>query len=253
VNLPDSAILNNLYMPGITRPDTGFEKKYIACRSKERRMYSDEEVRHLPGCAASSLHYKEWMIRKASADRLCTYLENKKKALNILEIGCGNGWLAHRLSRAKLIGLDINFTELQQAARVFNNCHKIKFMYGDLRSGILKDREFDIIVFAASIQYFPSLDEILELSLEHLGNLGEIHITDTMFYPSKEIAAAKKRSEAYFATLGLPEMADHYFHHSLQSLAPFNHTVMYDPHSLLNRFRNNRAPFHWIRINKDQS
>jgi ubiquinone/menaquinone biosynthesis C-methylase UbiE len=68
-------------------------------------------------------------------------------------VGC-----RHRLSSIsrKITGLDINFTEIQQAARVFNGCQKIKFVYGDLRSGILYGRQFDIIVFAASIQYFPA-------------------------------------------------------------------------------------------------
>ncbi|MES2329000.1 MAG: methyltransferase domain-containing protein [Bacteroidota bacterium] len=254
MQLPDSAILDNLHIPGISLPGNIFEKRYIACRSREKRIYTDEEVINLPETATSHPHYPEWIIRKRSSEKLHQYLTNKKKPLNILEIGCGNGWLSHQLSsipRSKVTGLDINFTEIQQAARVFNGVHRIKFIYGDIRSGILYGRQFDIILFAASMQYFPALDEILELSLEHLSPDGEIHITDSRFYTSKTISAAKQRSYDHFRSLCLPEMADHYFHHKITGLDQFNYKVLYNPQSLINRFMTNPIPFHWIRIKKD--
>jgi ubiquinone/menaquinone biosynthesis C-methylase UbiE len=254
MQLPDSAILNNLYVPGFTRPDHAFEKKYIACRSKENRIYTDEEVAQLPDCSPSHPHYQEWLLRKTVLKKLFNYLEQKNRPLSILEIGCGNGWLTHRLtaiSRSRVTGIDINFTELQQAARVFNNIHKAKFVYGDIRSGILDDRQFDIILFPASIQYFKSLDGILELCLHHLNPCGEIHIMDTPFYPPKEAEAARKRTENYYRLLGMPEMTDYYFHHSLHELAQFRHSILYDPFSFINRFIPNHTPFHWIRIVKD--
>ncbi len=252
--LPDSAILNNLYIPGIAMPDPRFEKSYITCRNKENRVYSDEEVSRLPDCGVSHPHYQEWQVRKASFTKLYSYLEQKKQPLNILEIGCGNGWLCHRLSaisRSRITGVDINFTELQQAARVFNGLHKIKFMFGDIRAGILEDRKYDIILFAASIQYFKSIDEILELSLQHLQPNAEIHITDTRFYSSTEAEAARIRTETYYASLGMPDMSGHYFHHTLRSVFPFNYKVLYDPASFMNRVLHRSLPFHWIRITKD--
>lgn len=252
--LPDSAILTNLYVPGFTRPDYFFEKRYIGLRNKEKRIYTDEEVKQLPDCDASHPHYREWLLRKASCKKLISCLANKNKALRILEIGCGNGWLSHQLStipRSRVMGLDINFTELQQAARVFNDCRKMKFMYGDIESGILSDSRFDIIVFAASIQYFRSPDEILDRCLHHLNPSGEIHIMDTRFYSSKEITGAKERSAQYFGSMGYPEMAYHYFHHSLEQIAQFNHTILYKPGSFWSRFSKYPVPFHWIRIQKD--
>ncbi|MES2372764.1 MAG: methyltransferase domain-containing protein [Bacteroidota bacterium] len=254
MQLRDSAILDNLHIPGITLPGNVFEKRYIACRYKEKRIYTDDEVMDLPVCLSSHPHYTEWNLRKRSFEKLYGYLTDQKKPLNILEIGCGNGWLCHRLSsipRSKITGLDINFTEIQQAARVFNGFQKIKFVYGDIRSGILYRRHFDIILFAASIQYFPALDEILELSLEHLTPSGEIHVTDSRFYNAKTLTAAKQRSYDHFRSIGFPEMADHYFHHKFSDLDQFNYKLLYDPHSLINRFRPNPLPFPWIRIKKD--
>ena len=255
MNLPDSAILNNLYIPGATIPDSSFEKRYIGCRCKEKRIYSDEEVFRLPECPATHIHHGEWLLRKRSAQKLSHYLERKKKPLNILEIGCGNGWLCHflsHISRSRITGIDINFTELQQAARVFNNRHKMKFIYGDIRSGILEEKRYDVVLFAASIQYFTPIDDILELCLHHLKPGGEIHITDSRFYSEKEAGPAEQRSVTYYSGLGFPEMAGHYFHHTLTSLAQFNHTRLFNPSSLLNRLSRQRYPFHWIRIQKDR-
>ncbi len=78
---------------------------------------------------------------KRTARRLVHYLGARKKTLEILEVGCGNGWLTHQLADipgTRVTGLDINFTELQQAARVFSNDPNLRFIHGDMRSGIWK-------------------------------------------------------------------------------------------------------------------
>ncbi len=255
MHLPDSSILTNIHFPGNAKAgNLLFEKKYITVRSIENRLYTDEEVEHLPDIAPDHTHYQEWMSRKKSGRRLVNYLTAKKKRLNILEAGCGNGWLAHLLAGipgAEGTGLDINFTELQQAARVFNENTHLRFIYGDVCSGILRDLKFDIIVFAASAQYFHSLRKILNVCLRQLKPGGEIHIIDTHFYKSSEIPAAKKRTIDYYTSLGYPEMSDYYFHHDINELHAFNHTVLHNPFSVMNRFLNNRDPFHWVYIKND--
>jgi ubiquinone/menaquinone biosynthesis C-methylase UbiE len=256
MGLPDSSILTNIQVPGRTTPgDILFEKKYITTRCLENRLYSDDELLKLPNIDDGHTHYREWQIRKRSALRLVRYLAGKKKALEILEIGCGNGWLSHQLAEipgTKVTGLDINFTELQQAARVFSDDPNLIFIQGDIRSGILSDRQFDTIVFAASIQYFSSLKKIVYLTLSYLKPGGEIHIVDTPFYRPAEIEAARRRTIAYYTSLGYPEMADFYFHHSSNDLRSFHYSAFYNPNSLRNRFRlsRNKALFPWIRIIK---
>ena len=72
-------------------------------------------------------------------------------------------WLIY--NRAKVTGMDINTVELTQARKVFAKVTNLKFSEGDIRSGILGDEKFDLIVFAASIQYFESLKEILKVAI----------------------------------------------------------------------------------------
>jgi ubiquinone/menaquinone biosynthesis C-methylase UbiE len=255
MNLPDSSILTNIHFPGNAKPgNLLFEKKYITIRCIENRLYTDEEVMKLPAINPAHTHYREWMMRKKSSRRFINYLSVKQKRLSILEIGCGNGWLAHSLSAipgAEVTGLDINFTELQQAARVFNEDPHLRFIYGDIHAGILHDLKFDIIVFAASIQYFRSLRKTLAVCMQHLAPGGEIHITDTHFYKPAEIHEAKKRTADYYSSLGYPEMAEYYFHHLISELQAFDHKILFNPVSVKNRILRNTDPFYWIRIQKD--
>ena len=124
---------------------------------KETRVYTKEQVKFLPDIPSSHPYYNEWKVRKHSSEQLIWYLKKKGKALNILEVGCGNGWLAAKLSvieHSTVTGLDINQTELNQAKAVFKK-DNLHFVYDTLREGIFPGRQFDVVVFAACLPYFP--------------------------------------------------------------------------------------------------
>jgi len=228
-----------------------FEAQYYLLRKKENRIYTDDELLQLPRIDASHPYCKEWRIRKNSAGRLIKWLQQKDTALNILEVGCGNGWLSAQLSlinEASVTGIDINFAELQQAQRVFVDHKNLHFILGGLRDCIPGDKIFDVIVFAASLQYFSSLKEIISLALQHLSLPGEIHIIDTHFYPQDKVDGAKQRTENYFISIGQEEMANFYFHHCIDDLNQFNHSVLYDPNALFNRFGKSKNPFYHVVI-----
>jgi ubiquinone/menaquinone biosynthesis C-methylase UbiE len=227
-----------------------FEQQYISLRKKEGRLYADNEVAQLPFIVKNISFKKEWEIRRTSCQRLVNYLNRKQKKLNILEIGCGNGWLTNQLAGIKetqVTGIDINETELEQAQRVFQKPN-LKFIYADIQSGIL-EKDFDIIVFAASFQYFNSVQKILSACFDHLNNSGEIHIVDTKFYSLTESIEAKQRSSNYFKSKGFPQMDEYYFHHSLNDLLPYDHIMLFDPGNIIDRFFY-KHPFPWICIKK---
>jgi len=250
MQVPGFPFLNNLYLPASVKPDDQFENKYLIIREKGKRIYSDDQLRKLPDISKDHPHYKEWLIRKKSCKQIIRYLESKKNILHILEIRCGNGWFSYQLSRipgSKIIGLDINLTELQQAARVFGKNSKLKFIFGDIRSGILKDIKFDIILFPGVIQYFRDLREIIDMSLSHLFPGGEIHLIDSRFYKSGEIASARKETRLYYESLGMTDMQDYYYHHSITELSSYSYRILYSPEKPFRKLFKFH-PFFWICI-----
>lgn len=228
-----------------------FSQQYCLLRKKEGRIYSDEEVGKLPGIDRGHQHWKEWLIRKDSCAKLMSYLDRKKRPLQILEIGCGNGWLSANLSAipdVNITAIDINTGELEQAKRVFNQIRNIQFFNCSLEDDLLKGKNFDMIIFAASIQYFSSLKDILNKALSILDPAGEIHIIDSNFYKKEDIDAARQRSDAYYRSVGFPGMSDQYFQHLLEDIKGFNYKILNDPHSFINKLKKNNNPFYWVRI-----
>ena len=228
-----------------------FEEKYILLRKKENRLYTDEQLEWLPDIEVSHPHFKEWEIRKESCNKLVQHLINKRTKLNILDVGCGNGWLCHHLSKipgSNVAGIDINKTELNQAKRVFDHIENLEFFYGGIDNESTRNEKFDAIIFAASIQYFPSLDSIIPAALQLLHPEGEIHILDSHFYKSSELEIARKRSFDYYHSLQFAEMTEYYFHHCVDELNPYNHKIFYNPDLFRNRFIKNKSPFPWICI-----
>jgi SAM-dependent methyltransferase len=226
-----------------------FSEIYNAVRSKEVRIFSDEDVKRLPVVDESHPHAREWKIRAGSAKWLKKELERSFTSPKILEVGCGNGWLSAFLSENKswqVTGIDINTYELEQAQRSFRNKKNLRFENADIMSGNIT-KKFDVILFAASIQYFSSLPDILHAALGLLNGDGKIYILDSIFYKKHETESAKKRTDQYYTKLGIPEMTDHYFHHSIESLKDFNYKILGRPDNFF--IRNLRKnPFYRICI-----
>ncbi|MDB5230298.1 MAG: hypothetical protein JWN76_1103 [Chitinophagaceae bacterium] len=232
-------------------PASAFSDLYYEARKKENRIYTDEQLNNLPEIERTHPYYNEWQVRKQTAQKLTTYLMSFNKNLKILEVGCGNGWLSAKLAGIPgsiVVGCDINKPELQQAKRVFNNQYNLRFAYGDIRFMEFFEMQFDIIVFAASIQYFPTLDSIISSALKMLDKKGEIHLVDSHIYRTEAISNAKKRTTEYYCDLGLPEMADHYFHHNIADLSAFNHSYFSKGESRINKLLRKPSLFPWIRI-----
>lgn len=228
-----------------------FEQLYTRLRQKEGRMYTDEEVEILPNIDKDHPHYKEWLIRKRSYRALLSYIKQKGTVLKILEVGCGNGWLCGQLAKSmdiEVTGLDINTKELKQAERVFKSIANVHFVNGSLEHEYLDDKKFDIILFAAAIQYFPSLKHTMGLAIKHLTLQGEIHIMDSPFYQQQELEGAKQRTKDYYLGAGFETMAGLYHHHTLNELDGFQYKILHHPFSWKNKLSIKKNPFYWITI-----
>lgn len=240
---------NNVYLPINYPIENAFEQLYLRLREKEGRIYKDDEVLKLPDISLDHLHHKEWQVRKKSSKRLVKHVATKRKPLQILEIGCGNGWLSNKFSeipQTEVIGLDINLTELIQAATIFTR-RNLHFVFGDIRKNVLQNMKFDIIIFAASVQYFSSFQEIIQTTLQHLNTKGEIHIIDTIFYNDKNITCAKQRGKDYLNSIGFPEMINYYFYRNWSELNNFNFRLL-EQKNIFQKIFTKTFSFPWICI-----
>ena len=218
------------------------EAAYLRARRLEGRVLNDDEVARLP--RPLTPHFftfsplsREWRWRRRSFQRFQKYLREKHAqsplrtigpgepitnnqqpttTLRILDLGCGNGWMANRLAEQPnwdIWAVDLNKTELVQGARCFGRSN-LQFVYADVLAGVLPQKHFDVVVLAASVQYFPNLPALWSVLHNTLTANGEIHIVDSHFYPNETAQTeAKQRTAGYYARLGVPEMAAFYHHH----------------------------------------
>ena len=197
-------------------PDA-FSARYAAVRGEEGRLLRDEDLLLLPRGGTGQLA-GEWKVRAGSARRLVDTLRRWKGGARILEVGCGNGWLSALLHRAghRVLGIDACVPEVEQAARLFNGP---VFALADPWWARLPAGGFDVVVFAASIQYFADVQAVLDRAQELLAEGGEVHVMDSILYPDAQAAqAALERSIAYYTAMGHPDMATHYHAHRLPDL-----------------------------------
>lgn len=231
-----------------------FEQTYLDLRSKEGRVYDDGQLATLPDINRDHPLVKEWEIRKRSMQRLMKYLQQNAGARSILEVGCGNGWLAHNLSKmegTEIVGLDVNITELLQAARVFKQAENLSFMLANIFELNLTIK-FNYVILASSIQYFHDIPQLIAKLKSLLADSGELHILDSPIYTRDVVSDAQKRSADYFASQR-SAMVEHYHHHTEDDLAEFNPQLLFDPSDLLAKIKRKftvDSPFPWVKIAK---
>ena len=228
-----------------------FETLYLKIRKLENRVYTSEQVAKLPYLKGTTAHSKEWKLRAKSAKRFGEYLA-KNSFKSLLEIGCGNGWFSNYCSTFVdfTVGTDVNTTELNQAISVFKKAN-LTFIEADIFEETDFEESFDVVVFNASIQYFPGFDLLIQRVKRFLKPNGEIHIIDSPFYEKEVLEEAKKRTISYYQKMNVPEMSELYFHHLLDDVADFDQ--LHVPHQTkLNRLLKGKdSPFCWYRKTLD--
>jgi len=240
----------------ISEVDKTFETLYLQVRKKEKRLYSDDEVRLLPYASKRNPHKNEWALRTKSFLRFKKYLSQKKSKLNILDLGCGNGWFTGQLAKEfhhNYFCVDVNLPELEQAARVFDS-DNITLIYADITEIALPTNTFDIVILNSALQYFSNISSLVKELFFISKSYAEVHIIDTPFYNPSEIMQAKNRAQKYYHSIGYGEMASKYIHHNIEELKYLRFTYLYDPNSLKNKLSNfifeKDSPFPWIVVTR---
>jgi SAM-dependent methyltransferase len=232
---------------------------YLRAREREGRVLFDHTVALLPNLPGGHPLASEWRLRADACERLVSRLRIHRRPLRVLDLGCGNGWLANRIAgvpRTSVLGTDVNDVELEQARRVFGQRENLVFVHHDMQEAELPMERPDIIVVASAIQYVPDPAGLIVAWLRSLAAHGEIHILDSPIYEPAEVVAARERTRRHYAAIGVPEMTGAYHHHGWEAFEPFSFDVLYRPGARIARLRrrvlrSRRSPFSWIRIRKD--
>ena len=251
-----------------TAPNREKERLYTEVRRREGRLLPDEAVRQLPN--AKGPLAGEWRRRRRSFERFLAYCRQKAPpdgtALRILDLGCGNGWMANRLAEnpaRDVWAVDVNEEELAQGARLFGR-DNLHFGYADLVSrndipatvpgmAFRDTGTFDLVVLAAAVQYFPDLTDTIHVLKACLNPGGEIHILDAPFYPDEAAReAARQRTLQYYTSVGVPEMAAFYHHHLWADVKKAGGEDLNN--QLIIKILQKTgwvAPFPWVRLRED--
>lgn len=203
---------------------------YLTVRERESRVLTDEQVLALPRFTPASEHQKphqrEWQMRRHSFSLFLKYLHRRyaQKPLEILDLGCGNGWMALNLARrpdTNIWAVDVNLPELEQGARLAatSGLTNVRFVFADFLKNTIPEKKFDLVVLAASVQYFPDFAELCKAVQRVLKPDGSLHILDSPFYQTPEQRqTARANTQAYYTGIGVPEMANWYHHHLWQDV-----------------------------------
>ena len=230
------------------------EQLYLEVRRREGRVPTDEALLQLPHVKTPAALAKEWRWRKRSLERLDRYLNRQygNQPIRLLDLGCGNGWMSNYLAsqpEREVWATDLNKQELLQGSRVFQK-ENLRFVYADVLQGTLPEQYFNVIVLAASVQYFPDLEELLTALRRLLAANGTIHFLDSHFYATEaERHAARQRSFTYYQQLGVPEMGKFYHHHlwrEVQELGAVN--LNRRPDVYLRQRLGYLGPFPWLKL-----
>lgn len=234
----------------------GWSATYVRARELEGRLYPDTVVARLPDVPPSDPLASEWRLRADSAARFLAHLDRQPRPFAVLEVGCGNGWLANQIAGvegSRVVGVDVNELELAQARRVFGGRPNLHFIHADITIAAPPMDDPTVIVLASVAQYLAELAPVIRRLRSWLPPDGELHVLDTPFYASGELEGARERSRRHYMELGVPEMVGVYHHHDRAVLEEFEPELLYAPDSIRARMERRllgrpRSPFPWFRI-----
>jgi len=203
-----------LLFPGRENEIEIFCATYDALRLQEGwASDSSEFYQHLPFRDLSGRHPREWALRARSFQFLQSWLEKNfgRQSRRILDIGAGSGWMSRQLAgRHDVLAIDVNagphgLAALPIAQRQFMS------VQAELESLPLASNSFDVAVANASLHYTQNLKQFFEKISRVLRPGGKLIVMDSPTYPTRDAAlAAHERTQAYYARMGVPELAQNY-------------------------------------------
>jgi SAM-dependent methyltransferase len=194
-----------------------FRKAYADLREREGRG-GESELLILP-YLRHGRWAAQWRVRsrtyEAFMSRIVGPLERSgARALRVLDLGAGNGWLSYRLLERghRPVAVDWRDDDVDGLGAARGYAKHVGRMFERVAASFealpFDDRSFDLAVFNASLHYTTELHGTLREAVRVLGERGVIAILDSPFYRREqdgEAMVAEKRSGAALAMGELQE------------------------------------------------
>jgi SAM-dependent methyltransferase len=219
-----------------------FIHDYEAIRRCEGRG-SDDPAYYLalPFEDKGGRHQGDWRVRATSFLTLMHQffepLEHKyDRAMNILDLGAGNGWLSNRLgSRGHHVAaIDLAINSFDGLGAHLHYETDFVPLQADFTHLPLKEDQADLAIFNASLHYAASYEESLSEALRVLRHEGQVVIIDTPVYhtASSGNRMVRERESFFQAQYGFPS-----------NRLPSENFLTFDRLEALSRFLNVRWRF----------
>ena len=177
-----------------------FRSEYGAHRAEEGRGRAPDELVGLPYLRAGPLA-RQWGVRARSYDAFMRLVvrplaARHGRALRILDLGAGNGWLCRRAALAghRAVALDLRedaVDGLGAASHLLAShpglFHRVAASFDRLP---FAPRAFDLAVFNASLHYAFDLGAVIGEAAGAVRAGGQLVILDSPFYPNDDAGSA---------------------------------------------------------------
>jgi SAM-dependent methyltransferase len=190
-----------------------FIRDYETVRRAEGRGSDDKAYyANLPYDDLSGRMPADWRIRASSFDvflkRVLAPLERRAKALRILDLGAGNGWLSNRLA---LRGHAVAAVDLMTNDFDGLGCHRFYDstfipVQAEFDRLPFRDASGDIVIFNASLHYSADVAATLAEALRALDQAGTLVILDSPVYRNAASGAlmVHERESRFTRQYGFP-------------------------------------------------
>jgi ADP-ribose pyrophosphatase YjhB (NUDIX family)/ubiquinone/menaquinone biosynthesis C-methylase UbiE/uncharacterized protein YbaR (Trm112 family) len=168
---------------------------------------------HLPFRDLSGRHAREWQMRAHSFRLVQNWLAQEfgNCKLRVLDAGAGSGWMSRCLAeRHEVVAIDVNAGPHGLGALPGEQRHFMA-VQAELDRPPFASSSFDVVIANASLHYARSVERFFAQIERVLRPGGKLIVMDSPAYPTREAAlAARERSRAYYAQMGVPELAENY-------------------------------------------
>jgi SAM-dependent methyltransferase len=164
---------------------TPFLDQYRAVREQDGyRVGAADYYRVLPSVPAADLHAQEWRIRQQSYRELQYRVFAGGPQRSILDVGAGNGWLAHRLAALghRVAALDLWDDDRDGLGVCRHYAAPIACVQADFDALPFAPRQFDVVIFNGSLHYAPDVAATLCRARRVLVPGGTIAVMDSPMF-----------------------------------------------------------------------